>query len=183
MAAVAAFEFGTRVPWGFVFIDYEKRAGHVIAPLHIVKNEELGLWSEISGVAHARGFEVGLGALGDGAGIAVVGFAVTGLEHIAGQHQGGLLEERVDEGRVGIRHQQHVGGFNALPTGDGGSVKGVAIGELVFVEGRQRHADVLLFATGIGETEVDELDFVVFHHLHHVCDGLGHQILLKVSVG
>jgi hypothetical protein len=38
---------------------------------------------------------------------------------------------------------------------------------------------VLFFATGIGETEVNELDFVVFHHLHHVCDGLGHQVLLQ----
>jgi hypothetical protein len=37
---------------------------------------------------------------------------------------------------------------------------------------------VLPLATGIGETEVNELDFVLFHHLHHVCDGLGHQILL-----
>jgi hypothetical protein len=38
---------------------------------------------------------------------------------------------------------------------------------------------VLPFATGIGETEVNELDFVLFHHLHHVCDGLGHQNLLN----
>jgi hypothetical protein len=38
---------------------------------------------------------------------------------------------------------------------------------------------VLPFATGIGETEVNKLDFVLFHHLHHVCDGLGHQILLN----
>jgi hypothetical protein len=37
---------------------------------------------------------------------------------------------------------------------------------------------VLPLATGIGETEINELDFVVFHHAHHVCDGLGHQILL-----
>jgi hypothetical protein len=37
---------------------------------------------------------------------------------------------------------------------------------------------VLLLATGIGETEVNKLDFVFFHHLHHVCNGLGHQVLL-----
>jgi len=38
---------------------------------------------------------------------------------------------------------------------------------------RNRHGHVLLFASGIGETEVNKLDFVLFHHLHHVCDGLG----------
>jgi hypothetical protein len=41
-----------------------------------------------------------------------------------------------------------------------------------------RYRGVLLLATGIGETEINKLDFVFFHHLHHVCDGLGHQILL-----
>jgi hypothetical protein len=41
---------------------------------------------------------------------------------------------------------------------------------------------VLLFATGIGEAEVNEFNFVVFHHLHNVCDGLCHQILLRMDV-
>jgi hypothetical protein len=51
------------------------------------------------------------------------------------------------------------------------------LAELVFVEMRHRHGDVLLLAAGIGKTEINELDFVVFHHLHHVGDGLCHQIL------
>jgi hypothetical protein len=38
-------------------------------------------------------------------------------------------------------------------------VESVAADELVFVEGRDRHADVLLLAAGVGEAEVDELDF------------------------
>jgi len=50
--------------------------------------------------------------------------------------------------------------------------------ELVFIEVRNRHGHVLFLATGVGETEVDELDFVFLHHLHHVGDGLGHQGLL-----
>jgi hypothetical protein len=41
---------------------------------------------------------------------------------------------------------------------------------------------VLLFATGIGEAEVNKFDFVVLHHLHHVCDGLCHQILLRIGL-
>jgi hypothetical protein len=51
----------------------------------------------------------------------------------------------------------------------------VTAGELVLAEGRNRHRDVLLLAAGIGEAEVDELDFGFLHHVHHVGDGLGHQ--------
>jgi hypothetical protein len=53
----------------------------------------------------------------------------------------------------------------------------MAAREFVLVEGGDRHGHVLLFATGIGEAEINEFDFVVLHHLHHVCDGLGcHQV-------
>jgi hypothetical protein len=108
-------------------------------------------------------------------GIAVVGLAVAGLDHVAGQDQRGFFEERVDVGGVRVGHQLHVGGFDALPAGDRRAVEGMARNELVFVKVRDRHGGVLLLATGIGETEVNELDFVFLHHLHHVCDGLGHQ--------
>jgi hypothetical protein len=53
----------------------------------------------------------------------------------------------------------------------------VAFAEFVFVEMRNGHSDVLFFSAGVGEAEVDKLDFVLLHHLHHVCDGLGcHQV-------
>jgi hypothetical protein len=69
----------------------------------------------------------------------------------------------------------HVRRFDAFPAGDRRAVKSVARGELVFAESGHGHRDVLLLATGIGEAKVDELDVVFFHHVHHVCDGLGHQ--------
>jgi hypothetical protein len=47
----------------------------------------------------------------------------------------------------------------------------VAVFELVFVEGGNRHGDVLFLATGIGETEIDELGVVFLDHLHHVLRG------------
>ncbi|MNT65016.1 hypothetical protein D3C72_2029640 [compost metagenome] len=50
--------------------------------------------------------------------------------------------------------------------------------ELVFIEVGHGHGNVLFLATGVGKTEVNELDFVLLHHLHHVCNGLGHQVLL-----
>jgi hypothetical protein len=58
----------------------------------------------------------------------------------------------------------------------------VAVGEFVFVKVGDWHGYVLFFATGIGEAEVNKLDFIVLHHLHHVCDGLCHQILLRMGV-
>src|SRR5690606_16124640 len=57
----------------------------------------------------------------------------------------------------------------------GGAVERMAGGELVLVEMRDRHGHVLLLATGVREAQVHELDFVFLHHLHHVCNGLGHQ--------
>jgi hypothetical protein len=58
----------------------------------------------------------------------------------------------------------------------------MAGGELVLVEGRYRHADVLFLAPRVGEAEVDELDFALLHHVHHVGDGLCHQnISLRIA--
>jgi len=143
----------------------------------LVEDEELGLRAEVGGVAHAGCLQVGLGALGNANGgrgrrtLPSPGSSTSQL-----QEQGGLFEEGVDVGGVGIGHQQHVRGFNALPASDRRTVKRVASRELVFVEVRHRHGDVLLFAAGVGEAEVNKLDFVFLHHLDHVCDGLGHQI-------
>jgi rhodanese-related sulfurtransferase len=47
----------------------------------------------------------------------------------------------------------------------------VAVFELVFVKGGNRHGDVLFLAAGIGKAEIDELDFVFLDHLHHVLRG------------
>lgn len=105
------------------------------------------------------------------------------IDHVARQDQGGLFEEGVDVRRVGIGHQQHVRCFDTLPAGDRRTVEGVARGELVFVEMGNGHGNVLFFATGVSEAEVNELNFVVLHDLHHVGDGLvGHQVLLARGV-
>ena len=67
-----------------------------------------------------------------------------------------------------IRHQQHVGGLDALPAGDRGAVERVALLELVLVEVLHRHGDVLLLAARVGEAEVDELDLLVLDELQYV---------------
>ena len=178
VAFIATRHFFTGVPWRFCFVNFEERARHIGVPTHVVKNEEFRLRTEIGGIANARGFEVGFSALSDRTGIAVIGLAVAWLDHIAAQKERGFFKEWVDIGGIGIGHELHVRGFNAFPSCDGRAVKGVAGDKFVFVKMRNRHGNVLLFTTGVGEAEINKLDFVFFHHLHHVCDGLGHQILL-----
>ena len=178
VTTVAAFELGARVPGCFVFVNLVEGVVGFSAPTHAVKNEKFWLGAEECGITNTGGLEVGFRALGNGAGITVIGLAVAGLHHVTGDDDGGFFEEGVDVGGVGIGHEQHVRSFNALPARDRRAVKGMARRELVFIKMGYRHRGVLLFAAGIGETEVNKFDFVLFHHLHHVCDGLGHQILL-----
>ncbi len=179
VAEVTAFEFVASGPGGFFGEDLAVRTRHVDFPLDAVEDEELGFRTEVGGVANAAALEVGLGALGDRARVAVVALAVGRLDDVTGQDQGGLVHERVDEGRVGVRHQQHVGGLDALPAGNRRAVECMTFGELVFGEGRDRHADVLLLAAGVGETEVDEADFVLLDQGHDIGDR--HTGLLKNS--
>ena len=179
VARVAVLVLLARAPRCFFGVDLRERARHVDVPAHAVEDGELGFRAEEGRVADARGLQVGLGALGQRARVALVGLAVARLDDVAAQHQRRLFEEGVDVGGGRVRHQQHVGGFDALPAGDRRAVEGVAGRELVFIERGKRHGNVLLLAAGVGETEVDELDFVFLHHLHHVGDGLGcHQNLL-----
>ena len=174
IAGVAVLVFLAGVPGGLFGFDLREAARHVVAPAHAVEDEELGFRAEVGGVAQAGGLHVGLGALGQRARVALVGLAVAGLDHVAGQEQRRLFEEGVDVGGVRVGHELHVRGFDALPAGDRRAVEGVAMGELVFVEVRDRHRDVLLLAAGVGKTEVNELDLVVLHHLHHVGNSLCH---------
>ena len=78
-----------------------------------------------------------------------------------------------------IRQQDHVRSFNAFPAGDGRTVESVARFKFVDVEMGHRHGYVLFLATGIGETEVHELDFVLLYHLQNVCGGQCHYISPK----
>ena len=108
VAPVAAFELGTRTPRGFVFVDLKEHLAWLIAPAHAVKNEEFRLGAKEGRVANAGSLEVGLGPLGNRAGIAVIRLAVAGLDHIALHEQRGFFKERVQIGGVGVGHELHV---------------------------------------------------------------------------
>jgi hypothetical protein len=49
--------------------------------------------------------------------------------------------------------------------------------ELVFVKVRDGNGHVLLFAAGVREAQVNELDFVVFDELDYICSRLCHSYL------
>jgi hypothetical protein len=148
--------------------DLHEAARHVHLPLDRVEDEELGLGTEIGGVAEAGALEVGLGLLRDGARVALVSLARRGLEHVAGQDQRGLVVERVHVRGIRIRHQQHVGCLDALPARDRRAVEGMPILELALVERLRRDGHVLFLALCIGKAQVDELDLVFLDCLEHV---------------
>ena len=58
----------------------------------------------------------------------------------------------------------------------------MAVFELVFAEGGNRHGDVLFLAPGIGKAEIDELGVVFLDHFHHVLRGCHKCSLLRKQV-
>ena len=168
MGQIAAFEVQPGRPAGLFRVDLDTATRHVDVPGHRIENEKLGLRAEKGRITDAGRFQVSLGTLGQRARIAIVALAIGRFDDVAAQDQGRLFAEGIDVGGCRIGHQQHVRGFDAFPAGDRGAVEGVAGDELVFVEMRDRNRDVLLLAAGIGETEINEFDFVVRNFLHDV---------------
>ena len=180
VTGVATFDLGVRRPGRFFREDLHEGTRHVGLPFDRIKNKEFRFRTKEGGVANTRALQVGFGALGDRTRVAVIALAVGRLDHVTGQDQGGFVIERINIGRGRIRNQQHVGGLNAFPTGDRRAVEGLAFFELLFAELADRHANVLLLATGIGKTEVDELDVVVLDQLQDVLHG-GHNCALLIT--
>ena len=168
VAHVPRLVVDARGPGRFFGLDLHEAARHVDVPGDAVEDEELGLRAEVRHFAEAGRLQVGLGALGDRARVAVVGLAVHRLVHVAGDVEHRLIGERVHARADRVRHQQHVGGLDALPAGDRRAVEGVAELELVLGEVLDRDGDVLLLAARIGEAEVDELHLLVLDKLQHV---------------
>ena len=161
MAGVAAFEVQAGGPGGLFRLDLDEGARHVGVPGHAVEHEEFGFRTEVGGVAQARGLQVGFGALGQRARIAVIALQVRRFDHVAGQDQRRLFAERIHVGGGQVGDEQHVRGFDALPAGDRRTVEGLPAFQLVFIDRARGHGHVVLAAHGVGKAEVDEFDFVV----------------------
>lgn len=142
-----------------------------------IENEEFGLGAEVGDVADAGGLEIGLGAAADGARVAVIALAVGRLDDVAGQHQGGFVEEGVHEGGIRVGLEQHVGSLDALPAGDGRTVEGMAVLEPLLGDDAGGNGHVLFLALGVGKAQVNELGFVVLDHFQNVGDRHGSALL------
>ena len=169
---VAHLVLGARIRGQLGEVHAETGVVRIGGEAHVIENEELGLRAHKDCVAHAGRLHVGLGLLGDAARVALVELAGGRLQDVAEQRNGRLGEERIEVGRGGVRHQQHVGGLDALPAGDRGAVEGVTFLERVFADRARMRGHVLHLALGVGEAEIDELDVLVLDHFQDIASAL-----------
>jgi len=150
----------------YLGINLEEGVAHVVAEADRVEDERTtGSGPKKGLVGEAGGLEVGLGALGDAARAARVALHGGRVEYVAGQDQGRVGGERVEHRGVRVRQQDHVGLVDAAPAGDGRAVEHLAILEQAGLDDAHREGDVVLDATDVGETQIDELDLVVLDQL------------------
>src|SRR5690606_14392156 len=165
VAHVAAFHHRFSVPGCFRRVDFAEGTGHIRAPAHVVKHEEFRLRTKECGVTQTSRLQVLFSATGHGTRITVVTLHGGRFDDVAAQHQGGVFSDGGQEAVRVIRHQDHVGRFNALPAGNRRTDEHLAGFEEVFDYITGRNGDVLLFTFGIGETQVNPLHVVFFDQI------------------
>ena len=158
---VATLLLAAAVPRGLLGVQLVEGGLRADLEAGVVEHEELGLGREVGGVRDARGGQVGLGALGHTAGVAVVGLTGAGVHDRARDHQGLLHAEGIHEGRLGVGDQLHVGLGDALEAADRGPVEELAVREEILVHRLGRQVEVLLHPGHVREAEVDEHDLLV----------------------
>ena len=108
VAGIAGFGLLAGRPCTFFRVDLDVAARHAVMPGDGIKDEEFGFRTKVGGVTNARSLQISLGALGDRTRVTVIALAGVGFDNVTGQQQGGFVKERVNVGRIRIRHQQHV---------------------------------------------------------------------------
>ncbi len=168
VAEIALVELLAALPRAFVRVDRVRSALHLRRPTDVVENEEFVLGAEECLIGNAGRFQIGLGALRRRTRVTLVALHRGRLDDVAANVQGGFFHERIDDRRARIRHQDHVGLVDALPTGDRRAVEHLAVFENAGIELVLRHRYVLLFAARVGEPEVDELDAFFLDELQNI---------------
>jgi hypothetical protein len=179
MAGIAAFEFFAAAPRCFFGIDLDEAAIHADFPADAVEDEEFWFRTKVGGIAQTGGFEIGFSAFCNRTRVAIIALAIGWFDDVALHEQRGFFHERIDIRGVRIRHQQHIRRFDTFPAGDRRTVERMTGFKLVHVEMRNRHGDVLFFASCVSKAKINEFDFVVFHHLQDLCGRPCHANLLK----
>ena len=129
VADIAFIELLAARPRAFLGADGIEAVVHGDIEAHVVEDEELGLGTEIGGVADAALLEIGLGLLRRRAGIARIGLSGDRLVDVAEQDQGRLRGEGIEHRRIGVGQQHHVRLMDGAPAGDRGAVEHDAVDE------------------------------------------------------
>ena len=125
----------------------------------VVKNKELGLGTEESGIADARGFKVRFGLLGHEAGIPRIGLLGDRIKDVADHGQSGHKCQKGIHLRGGrVRDDQHVAGVDGLPPADRGTVKPEPLLKAALLKLLDWHTEMLPCSGQIHELEIYHLD-------------------------
>ena len=165
VAEVRALVLG-HVPVALDRVDRVGAEVDVLAVAHVVEHEELGLGPEERLVADARARQVLLGLARHAARVAAVEVLGHRVMDVADHDQRLVAGERVEEGGLLVRQEQHVGGLDLLEAADRGAVEAQALVDRIGLEGGGREGGVLPDPGQVGEAQVDDLDAVVPDRLH-----------------
>ena len=156
--AVAQVVFGAaRIPAAFLGVDVVIAGVLRGIEMDVVEDEKLGFGAEVGGVGDAAVLEIRFGLAGDEARVAIVALARDRIDDVADHAQRRDLEERIDVGRLGVGHQQHVAFVDRSPAANRRAVEAEAFLEGVLVQLGDGIRNVLGEARQIGETQVDLL--------------------------
>ena len=134
----------------------ETAVGRLIVT-HVVEDEELGLRPDEARVADARALQVVDRLAGHVPRIAAVVLAGDRVLNVADHRQGRDLAERIEHGRFGLRHHEHVALVDGLPAADAGAVEAQPVLEHVLVELVDGDGEVLPQSREVHEPQVDGL--------------------------
>ncbi|MNP32356.1 hypothetical protein D3C76_1255320 [compost metagenome] len=91
------------------------------------------------------------------------------FDDVADQDQGRLFGERIENGGIVNRHQDHVGSFDAFPASNGGTVEHFADFEEVVIQSiTGRHGHVVLGAFGVCEAQINPFNVMIFDELNRL---------------
>src|SRR5471032_631827 len=190
VAFVAAFHVLVGHPRTLFGEDLEHGARDVGLELDRTKDEEFWFRAYEYGVADTGGLQVFLGTVRDGTWVAVIALHGRRFDDVANQDQGWLFGERVEHGSAVVRHQDHVGGFDAFPAGDGRTVEHLADFEEIFIQRvTSRHGYVMLSTFGVREAQINPFNVMIFDELNRlrhgvlrVASGQGSGLALRIWV-
>ena len=164
---VAAFFLATGVPICFIGIDFIEHGIGLYLVTDILKDEKLGFRSKERGIGNTCGLQVCFSAFGYTARVTVVGLTGAGIHDRADNNKGFFKTERINIRRLNIRNKLHIRLGNALETTNRRAIEKLTVDEEILVDRLRRKVKVLLHPGHIGESNVDEDNFVALNKIEN----------------